>query len=111
MKVLSLRSSGTDTHSHYRTDAFIQTTIREKFKNCTVLTIAHRLNTIMDSDRVLVMSSGTKVEFDHPHTLLQYEDGYFTKMVQETGPAMSQQLKDIAWQAFENKTSNSDLFF
>jgi ABC-type transport system involved in Fe-S cluster assembly fused permease/ATPase subunit len=45
----------------YRTDAFIQKTIRTKFEQCTVLTVAHRLNTIMDSDRVLVMEAGTMV--------------------------------------------------
>lgn len=80
------------------TDALIQKTIRIKFKNCTVLTIAHRLNTIMDSDRVLVMDSGEAVEFDHPHNLLQQNDGYFSKMVQQTGNAMAQHLKTIAEQ-------------
>lgn len=43
---------------YYRTDAFIQFIIREKFKDCTVLTIAHRLITIIDSDRVMVLDSG-----------------------------------------------------
>lgn len=53
------------------TDSLIQKVIRDKFANCTVLTIAHRLNTIMDSDQVLVMDAGRNAEFDSPHTLLQ----------------------------------------
>ena len=75
------------------TDALIQRTIRQKFKNCTVLTIAHRLNTIMDSDTVLVMDHGQAVEFDHPYILLKNESGHFTSMVKETGRTMSEQLK------------------
>jgi hypothetical protein len=53
------------------TDALIQTTLRTCFADCTVLTIAHRLNTIMDSTRVMVLDAGYLVEFDTPHNLLQ----------------------------------------
>ncbi|KAJ8979911.1 hypothetical protein NQ317_005347 [Molorchus minor] len=79
-----------------QTDSLIQKTIRKKFADCTVLTVAHRLNTIMDSDKVLVMDSGTMVEFDHPYVLLQNPDGTFSKMVAETGKAMYEQLKKVA---------------
>ena len=52
------------------TDNIIQETIREKFKNCTVLTIAHRLATIIDSDKIIVMRDGRLVEIGHPFELL-----------------------------------------
>ncbi|XP_052747524.1 probable multidrug resistance-associated protein lethal(2)03659 [Bicyclus anynana] len=79
-----------------QTDALIQTAIREHFRNCTVLTVAHRLNTVIDSDKILVLDAGHLVEFDHPHILLQNKKGYFRKMVSETGPAMSQLLHRAA---------------
>ncbi|KAF7275844.1 hypothetical protein GWI33_011215 [Rhynchophorus ferrugineus] len=79
-----------------QTDALIQKTIRRKFADCTVLTVAHRLNTIMDSDKVLVMDFGTMKEFDHPYILLQNPNSVFSNMVLETGRAMSEQLRKIA---------------
>lgn len=68
-----------------RTDVLIQQTIREKFAKCTVLTVAHRLHTIIDSDRVLVMDFGQAAEFDEPHNLLQNKDGIFYGMVEALG--------------------------
>jgi ATP-binding cassette subfamily C (CFTR/MRP) protein 4 len=68
-----------------RTDALIQKTIREQFAHCTVLTIAHRLNTIIDSDRVMVLNEGRIVEFDTPSALLQNPNSLFHKMAQQTG--------------------------
>ncbi|XP_066250978.1 ATP-binding cassette sub-family C member 4-like [Euwallacea similis] len=85
------------------TDGLIQKTIRRKFKHCTVITIAHRLNTIMDSDKVLVMDGGHIVEYDHPHKLLQLPEGYFTGMVMETGPAMTEQLRIVAQNAWSEQ--------
>ena len=56
--------------------------VREEFKHATVLTIAHRLNTIMDSDRVLVLDSGNVIEYDKPENLLNKSGGTFRGMVE-----------------------------
>lgn len=80
------------------TDNLIQSTIREAFANCTTLTIAHRLNTIIDSDRVLVLERGTKLEYDTPANLLDPSKGYsaFSSMVEETGPENAAHLRAMA---------------
>ncbi|XP_066999039.2 ATP-binding cassette sub-family C member 4 [Anabrus simplex] len=85
------------------TDSLIQRTIRRKFINCTVLTIAHRLNTIMDSDRVLVMDGGRMAEFDHPHVLLQNRSSLLSKLVEETSKSMAEKLRAMAYEAFQSK--------
>ncbi|KAL1498301.1 hypothetical protein ABEB36_009120 [Hypothenemus hampei] len=67
------------------TDDLIQKTIRSSFKDCTVLTIAHRLNTIIDSDRVLVLDKGKIAEFDSPETLLNNKNSIFFGMCKDAG--------------------------
>ncbi|RLO07598.1 hypothetical protein DYB28_000408 [Aphanomyces astaci] len=63
------------------TDAALQATMRVEFAACTVLTIAHRINTILDSSRILVMDQGGVAEFDTPAALLQNESGIFSSLV------------------------------
>ncbi|KAM6244139.1 multidrug resistance-associated protein 1 isoform 3-T3 [Spheniscus humboldti] len=66
------------------TDKLIQSTIKSQFEECTVLTIAHRLNTIMDYSRVLVLDRGEVVECGSPDHLLQ-EKGIFYSMAKDSG--------------------------
>ncbi|KAB0372736.1 hypothetical protein FD755_015489 [Muntiacus reevesi] len=83
-----------------RTDELIQKKIREKFAHCTVLTIAHRLNTIIDSDKIMVLDSGRLKEYDEPYVLLQNRDSLFYKMVQQLGKAEAAALTETAKQVY-----------
>ena len=64
------------------TDGLIQETIKRKFSECTVITVAHRLDTVINSDKILVLKGGEVMEFDHPHLLLQKKNGQFAKMIE-----------------------------
>ncbi|CAK1599798.1 unnamed protein product [Parnassius mnemosyne] len=92
-----------------QTDNFIQQTIRRQFASCTVLTIAHRLNTIMDSDRVLVMSGGVIAEYDHPYKLLSDPNSSLSSMVRETGEKSSHILYEVAKDAYFKNNLKEDL--
>merc|ERR1712098_1009683 len=66
-------------------DDLVQATIRREFSDCTVLTIAHRLNTIMDNNRVIVLDQGKIAEFDTPDNLLANKDSIFYGMARNAG--------------------------
>ncbi|OTF78883.1 hypothetical protein BLA29_003395 [Euroglyphus maynei] len=67
------------------TDSLIQQTIRKEFADCTILTIAHRLNTIIDSNRVLVLDKGRVVEYDSPRKLLADRRSRFFALAKDAG--------------------------
>ena len=69
----------------YKTDQLIQETIHTKSKHCTVITIAHRLNTIIDYDRVVVLENGQVVEYDKPEILLENKGGQFSRLYRHGG--------------------------
>lgn len=72
---------------NFRTVSLIQITIRNKFRMSTVLTIAHRLNTVMDAGKV--------VEFGHPYNLLKNKNGFLHKIEEQTGQRNAQVLHSL----------------
>ena len=91
-----------------QTDQLIQQTLRQEFSKCTVLTIAHRINTIIDSDRIMVIDAGELVEFDHPAVLLQRSKSVFYDLVNETG--MFDVLLQQANSSFNDCNAETDVF-
>ncbi|KAJ1401992.1 P-loop containing nucleoside triphosphate hydrolase [Sesbania bispinosa] len=76
------------------TDNLIQKTIREETSGCTVITVAHRIPTVIDNDLVLVLDEGRIVEYDQPSQLLQNNSSSFSKLVSEFLRRSSQKVKD-----------------
>ncbi|XP_078592465.1 ATP-binding cassette sub-family C member 5-like isoform X2 [Branchiostoma floridae x Branchiostoma japonicum] len=78
------------------TDSLIQKTIHEAFTDCTMMTIAHRLNTVLNCDRIMVMEDGHLVEFDTPAALMSKTDSHFRAMLTASGTDVSRYLTGSA---------------
>ncbi|KAJ8100519.1 P-loop containing nucleoside triphosphate hydrolase protein [Lipomyces tetrasporus] len=87
----------------YETDAQIQLTIRQEFSQSTILTIAHRLRSIIDYDMILVLDSGRVKEYNKPHLLLQDADSIFRSMCESSGELDA--LEQLAAEAYALQTS------
>ena len=80
----------------FETDALIQKTIRQEFSDCTIVAIAHRIHTIIDMDRVLVLEDGKVAEFGSPKELCDADGGLFSALLEELGPDMCDKMRRIA---------------
>ncbi|XP_058517742.1 ATP-binding cassette sub-family C member 2-like isoform X2 [Ochotona princeps] len=77
----------------FETDNLVQSTIRKEFSDCTILTVAHRLHSVIDSDRVLVLDSGRIVEFGTPENLIR-QKGLFFAMTTKAGITQDSETKN-----------------
>ena len=89
MKVLDEATANVDQV----TDSLLQQTLRERFSTATIIAIAHRIDTIIDYDKILVLGNGKLLEYGSPYALLENPKGQFTSMVDSTGSAMAALLK------------------
>ncbi|KAF6037996.1 ABCC4 [Bugula neritina] len=86
-----------------RSAALLQKIVKRNFEQSTVITIARRLKTVIDADRIMVMDNGKIKELDPPHLLLQNEKGIFFNLVKQRGTQEAMLLREIARHKYENK--------
>jgi ABC-type multidrug transport system fused ATPase/permease subunit len=91
------------------TEGFIQEAVRKRFHDATMITIAHRLNTIIECDKVVVLGNGRLLEWGSPSQLLEVK-GSFASLVDETGAETAWQLRTKARNkenSFQNAATTS----
>lgn len=90
--ILDEPTANVDTH----TDQLLQKTLKEKFSHATIISVAHRLDTVIKYDKILVLGDGKVLEFGHPKDLLLNANGHLYSMVKNTGALMSKTLRHKA---------------
>ena len=89
-----------------RTDALVQQAIRSQFSDCSVLTIAHRIETIIDSDRIVVLAKGRIIEMDVPFLMLENESSYLSHLLSQLDPKTEAQLRNATRMNYFKRIDN-----
>ena len=79
-----------------RTDKLLQEAVAKSFRDATIIAVAHRLDTVIDYDKILVLGAGAVLEYGSPHELIEKVNGAFASMVNDTGSAMKRELTSRA---------------
>ncbi|XP_055958972.1 ATP-binding cassette sub-family C member 4 isoform X1 [Patella vulgata] len=90
-----------------RCNAIILSTLKTRFSRCTVIHMSHLPDTVVDYDRVMMVSDGRIQEVDSPHLLLQNKNSQFYKLTEELGLSQMDKLQQIARDKYENKPYRS----
>lgn len=85
------------------TEAVVQDTIKRMFSDRTTLTIAHRLDTVIESDKIVVLEQGVLKEFESPHALLSNPESMFSKLVDKSGASAAAALRQMAADFFATR--------
>lgn len=96
-KVLVLDEPTANVDSH--TDKLLQKSVKENFDGSTIIAVAHRLDTVISYDKILVLGGGSVLEYGSPCELIQ-TDGHFASMIRDTGEEMSKFLISKATNSF-----------
>ena len=102
-KIILIDESTANVDMH--TDALVQQAIRTHFSDCSVLTIAHRIETIIDSDRIVILDKGRIVAADIPHLMLRDENSYLSSFLSQLAPETQSHLRDAAESTFNCSVS------
>ena len=93
-----------------KTDEIIQELIKTQFKDSTILTIAHRLNTIINYDRILSLKNGLVVDYGTPLELLKDKNSYFHQLVKDNGEEFFEQMMTLASQKIDSSSKDEPRF-
>ena len=105
-KVLVLDEPTANVDSH--TDKLLQKSVKENFDGSTIIAVAHRLDTVIGYDKILVLGGGSVLEYGSPCELIQ-TDGHFASMIRDTGEEMSKFLISKATNSFAQELFGNEV--